>query len=85
MVGGPSVWKAVLTRPTHPNLLDEILIWIRVVIHYRIGIGVVWAGQCPCCLPTHNRFMIRRDGLQKGNSGKRETKEFVRIMEEKAA
>jgi len=45
VVGGPSVWKAVLGPPTHPNLLlDEILIWIQVAIHYWIGIGVVWAG-----------------------------------------
>ena len=73
VVVGLSVWKAVLGPPTHPNLLlDEILIWIQVVaIHYWIGIGVV----CPHCrLPTHNRFMMRRDGLQKGNSGKKATK-----------
>lgn len=38
-----------------------------------------WAGLGWAVLtasPTHNRFMMRRDGLQKGNSGKKATKEI---------
>ena len=73
MVGGPSVWKAVLTRPTHPNL-DEILIWIQVVIHYWIGIGVVWAGLSsmpPHSQPIHDAqgWAAKGQFRQKGNQG----------------
>jgi len=38
--------------PHPPQSLDEILIWIQVAIHYRIGLG--WAVLSPHSQPIHD-------------------------------
>ena len=57
---GPS---QVLNSRRNLRSVDDPLRWILADL-----------GGRPHWLSTHNRFMMRREGLQKGNSGKKATK-----------
>ena len=59
-----------LSSGPHPaQSLDEILIWIQVAIHYRIGLG--WAVLSPHSQPIHDAqgWAAKGQFRQKGNQG----------------
>ena len=63
MEGCPHGPSQVLNSRRNLRSVDDPLRWILADL-----------GGRPHWLSTHNRFMMRREGLQKGNSGKKATK-----------